>query len=195
MRFGQVLGVQVFICAPRRPERNAFVERFQGTLSRECLEIYCPQSLEAVRAVTAPFQHHYNTERPNQARTGGNRPPAVAFPVLPHLPALPQTVDPDRWRHVIHSRRYARTVKPNGSVEIDGHSYYVAQHLAGQAVVLEVAAPTRTFQVWQRAQAVKRLRIKGVIQQPMAFEAFVRRLEQEACTLWRTYTRRRRLAG
>jgi len=195
VRFWQVLGVQVFICPPRRPDRNAFVERFQGTLSRECLEVYCPQTLEAVRAVTAPFQHHYNTERPNQARTCGNRPPAVAFPVLPRLPALPETVDPDRWLHVIHGRRYARTVKPNGNVEIDGRSYYVAQHLARQAVVLEVDAPTRTFQVWKRAQAVKRLPIKGLIQQLMAFEAFVHRLEQEACTLWRTSTRRRRLAG
>jgi hypothetical protein len=195
VRFWQVLGVQVFICPPRRPERHAFVERFQGTLSRECLEISCPQTLAAVRAVTAPFQHHYNTERPNQARTCGNRPPAVAFPVLPRLPALPETVDPDRWLHVIHGRRYARTVKPNGNVEIDGRSYYVAQHLARQAVVLEVDAPTRTFQVWQRAQAVKRLPIKGLIQQLMAFEAFVHRLEQEACTVWRTSTRRRRLAG
>jgi hypothetical protein len=34
-----------------------------------------------------------------------------------------------------------------------------------------------------------------VIQQLMAFEAFVHRLEQEAGTLWRTSTRRRRLAG
>jgi len=195
VRFWQVLGIQVFICPPRRPDRNAFVERFQGTLSRECLEVYRPQSLEAVREVTAPFQHHYNTQRPNQAGTCGNRPPAVAFPVLPHLPVVPETVDPDRWLHVIHGRRYARTVKPNGSVEIDGRSYYVAQRLAGQAIVLEVDAQTREFQVWQHAHAFKRIPIKGLIQQPMAFEEFVHRLEQEACTLWRTYTRRRRLAA
>jgi hypothetical protein len=168
---------------------------FRGALSRECLEIHRPQSLDAVREVTAPFQHHYNTERPNQARTCGNRPPAVAFPVLPRLPVLPQIVDPDGWLHVIHGRRYARTVKPTGSVEIDGRSYYVAQQLAGQTVVLEIDAQTREFQVWQRAQAVKRIPIKGLIQQPMPFEAFVHRLEQEACTVWRTYARRRRLAG
>ncbi len=142
-----------------------------------------------------PFQHHYNHERPNQARTCGNRPPAVAFPVLPSLPALPATVDPDRWLHAIHGRRYARTVKPNGNVEIDGRSYYVAQHLAGQAVVLEVDAQTHAFRVWQRAHAFKRIPIKGLLQQPLELEAFVHRLDQEACTLWRTSARHRRLAG
>ena len=122
VRFWQVLGVQVFICPPRRPDRTAFVERFQGTLHRECLQVHLPQTLEAVREVTAPFQQHDNHERPNQARTCGNRPPAVAFPVLPRRPPLPATVDPDCWLHAIHGRRYARTVKPNGSVEIDGRS-------------------------------------------------------------------------
>jgi hypothetical protein len=30
VRFWQVLGIQAFICPPRRPDRNAFVERFSG---------------------------------------------------------------------------------------------------------------------------------------------------------------------
>ena len=195
MRFWQVLGVQLFICPPRRPDRHAFVERFQGTLSRECLEVHQPQTLEAVREVTTSCHQHDTTERPNPARTCGQRPPAVAFPVLPRLPALPQTRDPDRWLQAIHGRRDARTVQPNGNVEIDGHSYYVAQQLAGQAVVREVNAQTQEFQVWQRAHALKRIPLKGLIQQPLAFAAFVHRLEQEACTWWRTSARHRRLAG
>jgi len=105
VRFWQVLGVQVFICPPRRPARTAFVARVQGTLHRECLQVHLPQTLEAVREVTAPFQQHDHHQRPNQARTCGNRPPAVALPVLPRRPPLPATVDPDCWRHAIHGRR------------------------------------------------------------------------------------------
>ncbi len=71
----------------------------------------------------------------------------------------------------------------------------MAQQLARQAVVLEVDAQTHEFRVWQRAQAFKRISIKGLLQQPLELEAFVHRLEQEACTLWRTYERHRRLAG
>jgi len=67
--------------------------------------------------------------------------------------------------------------------------------LARHAVVLEVDAQTHEFRVWQRAQAFKRISIKGLLQQPRALAAVVHRLEQEACTWWRTYARHRRLAG
>jgi hypothetical protein len=45
-----------------------------------------------VREVTDAFLLHYNTERPNQAISCGNRPPRVAYPELPTLLALSEFV-------------------------------------------------------------------------------------------------------
>ena len=41
------------------------------------------------------FRYHYNYQRPNQAKSCGNRPPRQAFAQLPPLAPLPQVVDPD----------------------------------------------------------------------------------------------------
>src|SRR5262249_31725288 len=141
------------------------------------------------------FRTHYNTERPNQARSCGNRPPAVAWPVLPQRPGLPAWVDPDAWVQVIHTRRYARTVKANGSVELDERAYYVTRQLARQVVVVEVDAPAHEVQIWHRQQAVRRLPLKGLLQRPLELVAFVPLMEQEARARWRTYLRYHRLAS
>ena len=77
-----------------------------------------PSTLEQAREVTATFQVHYNAERPNQARSCGNRPPRVAFPDLPPSPPLPMLADPDAWLRLVDGRRYVRRVQADGKVKI-----------------------------------------------------------------------------
>ena len=105
IRFLTCLGVVVHINPPHRPDLNGCVERYHGTDDRECLKVHRPTTLEQARAVTAAFRTHYTTERPNQARSCGNRPPRVAFPELPPTPPLPMLVDPDAWLELIDGRR------------------------------------------------------------------------------------------
>jgi transposase InsO family protein len=95
------LGVTVDICPPHRPDLNCYVERYHRSYDRECLRVHHPASVEQAAAVTAAYVQHYNEQRPNQARSCGNRPPRAAFPDLPARPAPPTTVDPDAWLRVV----------------------------------------------------------------------------------------------
>src|SRR5919199_1793127 len=54
IRFLTCLGVTVHINPPRRPDLNAFVERYHGSFDRECLKVHRPTTLEQAREVTAP---------------------------------------------------------------------------------------------------------------------------------------------
>jgi hypothetical protein len=185
VRFWQCLGVQVYICPPRRPDKNAFVERFHRSLGEECLDKHRPTDLGQVREVTSAYHSHYNVERPNQAITCGNRPPCVAFPTLPTRPAVPAFVDPDGWMRAAHGERYARKVKSDGRVVLGERYYYVQKALAGERVVLEVDADTGELVVWHRTVPIKRLELKGLKNRPLAFDAFVDQLRQEARQAWR----------
>jgi transposase InsO family protein len=117
VRFLLCLGITPNVCPPHRPDKNAFVERYHRTYNQECIHIYRPSTLEQAREVTEAFVIHSNSERPNQALSCGNQPPHLAFPELPSLPALPQSVDPDAW--LPHSYPWA-TLHPQGATEWDG---------------------------------------------------------------------------
>jgi transposase InsO family protein len=67
MKLLMCLDIELQICPPRRPDKNPFVERFNGTYKRECILVHCPETLPQAQAYTQVFQNHYNSERPNQA--------------------------------------------------------------------------------------------------------------------------------
>jgi hypothetical protein len=194
LRFLACLGIEVTVCPPRRPDKNCYVERYHGTLERECLAIQRPATLEQARAATAAFRDHYNHERPNQALSCGNRPPRVAFPTLPSLPTVPEWVDPDRWLRAVHGRRFVRKVRRDGSVVVTEAAYYVKQALAGQRVVVEVDADARTLVVLHRQEVIKRMPIKGLRGEQIAFADFLAQMRQEARSDWRAWLQRRRAA-
>ncbi len=75
VRFLLCIGVEPNICPPRRPDKNPYVERYHRSFGKECLEVLRPGTEEEVREATDAFFVHYNTERPNQALSCGNRPP------------------------------------------------------------------------------------------------------------------------
>jgi transposase InsO family protein len=179
-RFLLCLGVTPNICPPRRPDRNAYVERFHRSYKEECLQIYQPGTLEEVREATEQYLQHYNHERPHQGRSCGNRPPREVFPVLPTRPALPETVDPDRWLEAINGQAFVRKVGADGCVTVDHDSYYVSQRIAGYPVALFVNAQERVFEISHHILGSKRLAIKRVVGTEMTFEAYLNYMLLEA---------------
>jgi Integrase core domain len=194
LRFLACLGIEVEVCPPRRPDQNCYVERYHGTLQRECLALQRPATLGEARAATAAFRDHYNHERPNQALSCGNRPPRVAFPSLPSLSALPARVDPDRWLRTVHGRRFARKVRRDGSVLVAEATYHVKQALAGQHVVVQVDAEAKMLVISHRDQVIKWVPIKGLCGERLAFDDFLARIQREARSDWRAWLRHRHAA-
>jgi hypothetical protein len=69
VRFLLCLGGIPNVIPPHRLDLNAFVERFHRSLGQECLQIHRPGTLAQVSELTEAFLSHYNSERPNQARS------------------------------------------------------------------------------------------------------------------------------
>ncbi|GAB4212770.1 MAG: IS481-like element ISRm20 family transposase [Roseiflexaceae bacterium] len=177
------LDIEVSICPPRRPDKNAFVERYHRTLEAECLWLVRPHDLERAREAVGAFREHYNRERPNQAVSCQNRPPLVAFPELPALPVLPARVDPDRWVQHLHGTRLVRKVKANGTIQVDNRLYYVDQTWAGRYLTLRIDGPSRTLQVeYQERPTGKALSIKGLVGEELPLEEYLALIGREART-------------
>src|SRR5258707_7144699 len=182
------------VCDPPQPQQNGFVERCHRSYQEECLSVQRPTSLEQVQAVTAQFQQHYNFERPHQGRSCGNRPPRVAFPLLPELPPVPDVVNPDRWLQVSDGLHLVRTVRRNGCVSVDLKNYYVGQALAGQRVALHLSAKTRSLLVISCTQLLKSRPLKGLSAAALPFEQFVQLMMQQARAEQRLRTSQERRA-
>jgi transposase InsO family protein len=198
VRFCECLGVGVLLCDPHHPQQNAFVERYHRTYQEECLAVERPGTLDEVREVTAAFAQHYNWSRPHQGLSCSNRPPRVAFPTLPELPAVPDVVDPDRWLRVNDGLHLVRVVRSDGTVRVDLKSYYVGRALAGQHVALHLSAAKRALLVVHDQQVIKTLPLKGLGGQALRFEAFVHLMLGQARAERRLRTaqeRRARLGG
>src|SRR5439155_12063249 len=123
VRFLLCLGVIPNVTPPHRPDLNAYVERFHRSLGQECLQVHRPGTLQEVHEVTEAFLHHYNQERPNQARSCSNQPPRVVYSAFPTLPAVPQTVDPDGWLVHVNKLALARTIRTRGDLTINCQDY------------------------------------------------------------------------
>jgi Integrase core domain len=179
-QFLSCVGVKPHVLPPRHPELNAYVERYHKTYQEECLRVHRPGTLEEVRSVTEDFLHHYNTQRPHQGRSCHNRPPREAHPVLPPLPPLPAVVDPDLWLMAIDRRSYARRIKADGNVSVDGAPYYIKKALAGQQIILRVNATERVFEVIHQEVLIKALPVKGLLGTPMPLEDYITLMQERA---------------
>ena len=180
VRFCQCLGVGVLLCDPHHPQQNGFVERYHRTFQEECLAVQRPVTLEQAREATTQFEQHYNWSRPHQGLSCGNRPPRVAFPILPELPAVPDLVDPDRWLRVNDGLHLVRLVRRDGTVRVDLKSYYVGRALAGQHVALHLSAAKAALLVVHGHQLIKTLPLKGLWDKALRFEAFVQLMMGQA---------------
>jgi transposase InsO family protein len=193
MRFLMCLGIRVHVCPPKRPDKNAFGERYHRNYASECLAIHQPNSLEKTMECTAAYYQHYNWERPNQALTCGNLPPRVAFPDLPKRPGLPTWVDPDSWLKQINGRYYRRRVNSSGTVQIGGLRYYISRQLKRQMVVLRVDANLQQLTVLLDDNLFKQMPIKGLYATPrMVLEDYIPLIQAEAVSDYRRYLLKRR---
>jgi len=156
VRFLLCVGVEPNVCPPHQPQKKAYVERFHRTLGEECLRVQLPQTLEQVKEATESFLHHYNTERPNQARSCGNHPPRVACATFPALPAVPETIVQDRWLDRVSGQAFVRKVQSDASLTINHEQYYVPRELAGHQVTCFINAPEKQFEIWQAGWRGKR---------------------------------------
>ncbi len=189
VRFLLCLGVEPNVTPPHRPDKNPYVERFHRTLSQECLLVHLPRSHEQVCEATQTFFAHYNDQRPNQARSCGNQPPRVACPAFPLLPAVPATVDPDRWLERVSEPAFARTIQSGGGITINHEDYYVSRALAGHRIMCVVNAAEKQFDFWQPGGRIKSVPIKGVYGRTVPFEEYVALMKQEARSEYRRYLR------
>ena len=185
LRFGLCLGIEMHVCPPRHPQDNGFVERYHRTYQEECLNHERPTTVEHARAATEAFQTHYNIQRPNQARSCGNRPPLSAFPDLKPLPRPPEQVEVDGWLNVFEGIHVERKVDVHGQVHLDLRSYYVDVHRAGQRVSLQIEAASRSLLIWHEASFLKTVPLRGFSAGTYSFERFVEYMIQQARALHR----------
>src|SRR5260370_17082206 len=64
LQFLYCIGVQPNVLPPHHPELNCYVERYNKTYKKKCVEIYRPTTLEEARTFTPSFHHPYNATRP-----------------------------------------------------------------------------------------------------------------------------------
>lgn len=180
VRFGACLGIEIDICAPRHPQQNGFVERYNRTYQEECLVHDRPETLEQASVATSQFIKHYNLERPHQGISCGNRPPLVAFPTLAPLPALPATVDPDSWLEILDGEHLERKVDRYGMVSVDLKRYYISTKLTGKRVALQLDASGQCMHVLLEGQPFKDVALRGLVGEILSFERFLSHMLRQA---------------
>lgn len=180
VQFLYCIDVHPNILPPHHPELNCYVERYNKSYKQECIQVYRPSTLEEVRTVTEIFGQHYNRERPHQGRSCRNQPPALAHPVLPKRPPLPESVDPDQWLVALDGRCYPRLVKSDGRIRVDGRYYSIKTELAGHRIMLHLNASTRCFDVFLGEQFIKSVPIKGLRGEHMPLEDYIEMMREQA---------------
>jgi hypothetical protein len=91
-------------------------------------------------------------------------------------------VDPDRWVEVLDKQRYVRKIRPNGTVSVDGTSYYIDRTWQGRYVSLRIHAARRVFVVEYREQVLKELPLKGLVGDVLPVEEYIEQMKAEAQT-------------
>jgi len=193
MRFLLSLGVEPVICPPHRPDLKPFVERYFRTLNSECVRVKHPADVGQTREVFDDHHYRYNHHRPNQSKACGNLPPYVAFPSLPHLPTIPQQVDPDHWLLSYHNRLFKRRVTSSGRIQIGRQRYFVRRDLAGRHVVCRLDAHRRVFEVLLENRVLKTTPIKELYDEVLEFGEYLELMLKEAEAERRRLERKRRL--
>jgi putative transposase len=109
-------GVHLDFITPGRPTENAHIESFNGTLRKECVELWWVESIADAHTILEHWQAQYNNERTHSAirmtpsafgrccervahrapigrlRPDGKAENAAAFPAFPQAPPLANTI-------------------------------------------------------------------------------------------------------
>jgi hypothetical protein len=107
-------------------------------------------------------QHHDNYERPNQALSGGNRPPRVAHPDRPPRPAIPDVVAVTAWLERFAGVGITRRVQRDTSISVADERSSVTKALVGQEVLVTIAVATHERVIQHDQREVKRVPLTGL---------------------------------
>jgi transposase InsO family protein len=131
-------GIRQVVARPRHPQTLGKIERFWGTLWRECLETSVFLDLEDARRRLGHFIDHYNFQRPHQGIDG-------LVPADRFFGAAPDVLRTLRERVAANALELARhgAVKPPFYVtgQVAGQAFSV--HAEGERVILTRAGESR----------------------------------------------------
>jgi transposase InsO family protein len=85
------MGLHEVLTAPRSPWQNAYVERFIGSVRRECLDHVIVMNAAGLRRVLNAYVEYYTTARTHLAlEKDAPLPRPVASPTAGRVVAIPQ---------------------------------------------------------------------------------------------------------
>ena len=124
-------GIRQIVATPRHPETLGKIERFWGTLWRECVETAVFRGLDDARRRLGLFIDHYNFQRPHSGI--GGLVPADRF-----FAAAPQVLATLKERVAKHSAELARDGLPRKPFYLTGRigDQSISLHAEGEKVVL-----------------------------------------------------------
>ena len=124
-------GIQQIVSRPRHPQTLGKVERFWGTLWRECLEQAIFTGLDDARRRIALFVDHYNFQRPHSGIDG-------LVPADRFFAAAPQVQETLRKRVAANALELARSGVPRKTFYLTGRvgKESISLHGEGEKVVL-----------------------------------------------------------
>jgi hypothetical protein len=176
-----VLGVEPVICPPRRPDKKPYVERCVRTFKHEWLDRFSLNTMADVYEVLEAFPHYHNAQRIHMGRACQGRTPDEAFPTLPQLP---EVVNPNDWLKAQHGRVFRRRIRSNGTIQVDKHVYYVDHRLDKRSVLVHLDAHNRCLRVTLDGKLLpKALALKGLHDEPLAMQAYLKVLQEEAISI------------
>jgi transposase InsO family protein len=133
-------GIKQIVARPRHPQTLGKIERFWGTLWRECLETAVFTDLVEARLRIGHFIDHYNFQRTHQGI-------ADAVPADRYFAAAPQVRAAMRERVEANALELAKNGVPKAP-------FYVTGNVAGQAFTVHAEGETVILQKGDRRSAI-----------------------------------------
>ena len=124
-------GIRQVVASPRHPETLGKVERFWGTLWRECVATAVFRGLDDARRRIGLFIDHYNFQRPHSGIEG-------LVPADRYFAAAPQVLATLKQRVASNAAELARDGLPRKSFYLTGRvgEQSISLHAEGEKVVL-----------------------------------------------------------
>jgi transposase InsO family protein len=131
-------GIRHVVAAPRRPQTLGKIERFWGTLWRECVEAAIFQDLDDARRRIGLFIDHYNFQRPHQGIEG-------LAPADRYFGAAQEVLRTLQARVAANALELARNGVPKAPFYVTGQvaGQAFSVHAEGERVVLTRAGGVR----------------------------------------------------
>lgn len=131
-------GIKQIVASPRHPQTLGKVERFWGTLWRECVQQAVFRDLDDARQRIGQFIDHYNFQRPHSGIDG-------LVPADRFFEAAPQVLATLRQRVEANAKELAQHGTPRKSFYLTGRvgESNISLHAEGERVLLTNADGTQ----------------------------------------------------